>query len=192
MLEARTKGRLTLLVVAALFLGPLAGAYLLYFGGSGWRPAETTEHGELLTALPVLSEAALVENGAASPSFRGKWSLVYVNDGECGEACQAALYQTRQVHRALGKDRDRVQRVFCLTADAADRQHLQREHPDLILLEADLVAGREFMAAIAGYPFEDIFLVDPLGNIMMRFPQDTGMKGIHADVKKLLKISRIG
>ena len=192
MLDPRTKGRTTLLLVAAVFLGPIALAYLLYFGGDSWRPAATTEHGELLTALPVLSDATLVGSGAGAASFRGKWSLVYVNDGKCGEACRAALYETRQVRQALGRDRDRVQRVFCLTGTAADRQFLQRDHPDLILLEADLAAAREFVAAISGHPVEDIFLVDPLGNIMMRFPRDTGMKGIHADIQKLLKISRIG
>jgi len=191
--DSRTPGRLKLIALAAIFLGPLLIAYLLYGSGSRWRPAAGTEHGELLEPPGLLTDMLLTSGGRDdSPNFLGKWSLIVVDEGRCDEICEEVLYASRQVRRALGRDRDRVQRLFYLDAGNPDLEFLANEHPGLIVLGPGSPAGRELLAAIGNHEAGDIFLADPRGNLIMRFPRGTGMKGIHKDLKLLLRISRIG
>jgi hypothetical protein len=115
-----------------------------------------------------------------------------VDELECGVLCKEVLRETRQIRRALGRDRDRVQRLFYLDGSEPDMKFFTDEHPELIVLQPESPAGQELLAAIGGRESGDIFLADPLGNLIMRFPSGTGMRGIHKDLKLLLKISRIG
>jgi len=192
MVDSRTPGRLRLIMLGAIFLGPLFIAYFLY-GSGGWRPAAGTEHGELLEHPGLLPATPLTSGGGDAPAnFHGKWSLIVVDEDQCGETCKEVLRETRQVRRALGRDRDRVQRLFYLNDGDPDREFFTNEHPGLIVLEPQSLAGQELLAAIGDREVGDVFLADPLGNLIMRFPNGTGMKGIHKDLKLLLKISRIG
>ncbi|NND35738.1 MAG: cytochrome C oxidase subunit I, partial [Gammaproteobacteria bacterium] len=125
------------------------------------------------------------------PKFRRKWSLIVLMDEGCAETCQAVLYETRQVRKALSRERDRTQRVMLIAGDF-DRATVELQHPDLIILTAESPAAQAVDAAFAELDRAYIYLADPLGNLMMRFPRDTTMKEIHTDLKKLLKLSRIG
>lgn len=193
MTDSVRKGRRTLLLLAAVFLGPMAVAMVLYFTGFQLRPAGTTQHGEFYQPARPTPELALTLPGEAGGSvpLRGKWTLIYVGDGACDGGCRQALVEMRQVRRALGRDMDRVQRLFVVTAGSADAQFLAREHPGLALLDdGPAVAG--LTGVIGATAPGDIVLADPLGNLVMRYPAGTGMKGIHDDLKHLLKISTIG
>jgi hypothetical protein len=191
--ENRTPGRLRLIMLGVIFLGPLLIAYLLYGSGSGWRPAAGTQHGQMLEPPALLPDMPLTSGGSDTASnFRGKWSLIVVDELECGVLCKEVLRETRQIRRALGRDRDRVQRLFYLDGSEPDMKFFTDEHPELIVLQPESPAGQELLAAIGGRESGDIFLADPLGNLIMRFPSGTGMRGIHKDLKLLLKISRIG
>jgi len=86
----------------------------------------------------------------------------------------------------------RVQRVFCFTGSAPDRAMLGREHPGLILFDLGRPGGRQLLQVIGARTAGDIFLVDPRGNLMMRYGADISMKGMHEDLKRLLKLSQIG
>jgi hypothetical protein len=193
MTDTVRQGRRTLLLLALVFLGPMAFAMVLYFTGFQVRPSGTTEHGELFQPARPTPEVAMTLPGEADRSvpLRGKWTLIYVGDGGCDAACRQALVEMRQVRRALGRDMDRVQRLFVVTAGSADAAFLAREHPGVGVL-----AGGPDVAALAGVigvvAPGDIVLADPLGNLVMRYPAGTGMKGIHGDLKHLLKISTIG
>jgi hypothetical protein len=178
-------------MLAAVFLGPLVLAFVVYYGFD-WRPAGSTEHGELLRPPALLPDDALgPERAGGAPRFRGRWSLIVVVDGGCGDTCQATLYETRQVRTALNRDRDRMQRVLFISAKF-DRAIVEQQHPDLVIVTADMPVAAAFADTLGTADRAYIYLVDPLGNLMMRFPRDTGMKGIHTDLKKLLRLSRIG
>jgi cytochrome oxidase Cu insertion factor (SCO1/SenC/PrrC family) len=191
MTEQQNTGRRQFLMLGLFFLGPLVLAFIIYYGFD-WRPAGSTEHGELLSPPVVLTDADLGdERGGEVPKFRRKWSLIVLMDDGCDETCQAVLYETRQVRKALSRERDRTQRVMLISGEF-DRATVELQHPDLIILTSDDPVTREIEASLAGLEREFIYLVDPLGNLMMRFPRDTTMKEIHTDLKKLLKLSRIG
>ena len=188
-----TQGRIKLLLLALVFLGPLALSFILYYGVSDWRPEGSTENGELLTPT-VLSDEVLLVDGADDQisKFRVKWSLVYVIDGQCDESCLNTLYETRQIRRSMGRDMERLQRVYIVTDGQPDYDFLALEHPDLIVASAESAASRDFIVTVGDIQQGDVFLVDPLGNLMMKFPAELSMKEIKKDLVHLLKVSRIG
>ena len=193
MAESPTKGRLQLIMVGGVFLGPFLLAYFLYHAGGDWLPATGTEHGQLLQPPRLLPDALLNPAGDDdSPRFQGKWSLIVVGEGRCSETCREVLYETRQIRRALGREAGRVQRVFCIENGEPDFAFLDAEHPGLVILAPESSASRSLLPMLGMRDPGDIFLADPFGNLIMRFPRGTGMKGIHKDLKHLLKASRTG
>jgi cytochrome oxidase Cu insertion factor (SCO1/SenC/PrrC family) len=195
--QLRARNLRTLAALAALFLMPLVLAFLLYYG-TGWRPAAHVNHGTLITPPRPLPESSLVrllpENAtAAPPLFPGKWSLVYVGNGACDGDCHAALYVMRQTRLSLNNDMGRVARVFLVTADCCDRAFLEAEHPGLDVRDAADARGRLLLAAFpAGERAHTLFLVDPLGNLMMSYDARQNPHGLLEDLKKLLRLSQIG
>jgi hypothetical protein len=193
------RSRAQVWIVVALFFAPLALAFLLYYGGSGWRPPGSTNHGELISPPRPLPSVALPTPGGAPlapETWHGKWTLLYVGDGRCDGRCRAALVLMRQTRLALNKDMTRVQRIFLATGNCCDRAYLDAGHPGLTLALADSDAGATLLAVFpdAG-PATDgsIYVVDPLGNLMMRHqPEPPPAEGLLEDLRKLLKLSHIG
>lgn len=200
MSEANTQphARRKLLLLAALFLLPLALSFYLYYA-SGWRPVGQVNHGELITparALPAVSLATASGAATGAEFLRGQWTLLYIGPGACDKTCSAALYTTRQVRLALGDKMDRVQRVFLYSGTCCEQAFFGAEHAGLITASVDTPAGEELLrtfpgehsAATAGR----IYLVDPLGNLMMGYAPAAPAKGMIEDLKRLLKLSHIG
>ena len=177
--------RRTLYLLLAMFFMPLAAAFILYYG-VGWRPAGGSNHGELLQPLRQLPDTVATDEG--------KWALLYVGDGACGEECREALHVARQVHVLLNKDADRLQRLFVATGNCCDRAFLESEHQGIQVIEAGDAARREALLATLppGGHAHDLFIVDPLRNVVLRFDTRQDPKGLLADLKKLLKLSHIG
>jgi len=193
MTDRRRNGRLQLVLLAAIFFGPVILAWLLYNPTGSSLPVDTTAHGELIAAVKLVPDASLsVAREDQDSPYPGLWTLVHVGNGTCDEPCQKSLYETRQIRRSLGKEDRRVQRIFFLIGDTPFDTAIAEQHPALKIFASDQALTGEFIAAIEPYDTRDIFLIDPLGNLIMRFTPDTGMKGIHKDLKKLLKISQIG
>ncbi|MBM4220431.1 MAG: hypothetical protein FJ170_00620 [Gammaproteobacteria bacterium] len=181
------------LLLALLFIGPFATAiYLYYFGGDGWRPQGSVAHGILIENPRSLDIGSLALPDGSSTRFTGKWSLLHVGSGDCAASCQQALYEVRQVRQALGKEMSRVQRYFIATSGTPDAQFIKQVHPDLIVIDAAVAGGGRVLAILGEHSEADVFVVDPLGNIMMRFPAGTTMKDMHKDLSLLLKASTIG
>ena len=199
--NAVRRGRRQLLLLAALFFVPLAVAFWMYYGPTGWRPSGDASKGDLIDpARPLAALALTTPDGTqTSPDFlRGKWSMVYVGDGLCDDRCRKALYLTRQSRIALNKDMDRVQRVFLVTGRCCDRGFLAQEHPDLVVARVDDDASAALLEPFptyGGVPLADggrIFIVDPLGNLLMSYAPTAPDKALLTDMKKLLRLSHIG
>jgi cytochrome oxidase Cu insertion factor (SCO1/SenC/PrrC family) len=199
--NAVRRGRRQLLLLAAIFFVPLAIAFWMYYGPTGWRPSGDASKGDLIDPARPLAALALTtaDGGQTSPDFlRGKWSLVYVGDGLCDDRCRKALYLTRQSRLALNKDMDRVQRVFLVTGRCCDRGFLGQEHPDLVVARVDNDAAAALLEPFptyGGVPLADagrIFIVDPLGNLLMSYAPTAPDKALLTDMKKLLRLSHIG
>jgi hypothetical protein len=198
---AAASNRRPLLVLLVLFIAPLALAFWLYYGSS-WRPLRRTNHGELIqpvVTLPPLAPPAAAPGDAAPASlFQGKWSLVVLAAGAgagslgCDADCRNALIYARQTWLSLGKLAPRVQRVLLAGAGCCDREYLQREHTGLITVPAADPAAARVLGAVPLPHDHAIFVVDPLGNLMMRYDVRQDPKGLREDLKKLLELSHIG
>jgi hypothetical protein len=195
----------TPLLLALLFFTPLLLAFAIYYG-SAWRPTGRTNHGVLIEparslppiALPQIAPPQIASSSggdslAAADVLTRKWSLVYVGSGNCDAGCRDTLYFMRQTHLGLANLIPRVQRVFLVTGACCDRDYLAREQPNLITLNAEGAAGS---ALLAQFPAErrdsTIFVVDPRGNLMLRYDAHQDPKGLRNDLKKLLALSHIG
>jgi hypothetical protein len=190
MTDERRAGRLQLVLIGLVFIGPLIASFVVYFGGI-WKPENSSIHGELLQTPISLPDDPFSADIQTS-RLRDKWSLIHVIDGACETTCRDALYETRQVREALNRDRDRVQRVLCGMDPTFDTASLEQEHPGLFVVGSEFPACGTFRELAGGAPGGDVLLADPLGNLIMRFAPDTGMRGMHRDLKKLLRVSRIG
>jgi hypothetical protein len=195
----RARNRRTLALLAALFLLPLLIAFLIYYR-SDWRPAAGVNHGRLLLPprpLPAIAlpRVSLERAGASAPltAFRGSWSLVYVGDGACDAACREALYVMRQTRLSLNNDMTRVERVFLVTAGCCAREWLARAHAGLVVLDAGGPAAQPLLGEFpAAERARTLFVVDPLGNLMLSYDVRSDPHGLLADLKKLLRLSHIG
>ena len=182
--------------LALLFFAPLGLSFYLYYGQI-WRPAGRVNTGTLIEpARPLPGLVLPLElGGATDPQFlKGKWTILYAQQGSCDAACRRHLYDTRQVRTAMDRDMDRVQRVFIGDADCCDMQALHEAHPDLIAIRAS-PADDPLLALLprgAGSQPERVYLIDPLGNLMMFYAADANPKGMLEDLKRLLGLSHIG
>jgi hypothetical protein len=154
-----------LICAAPLVLG--TAAYLL-----GWSPGALSNYGELLDPKPV----------SGFESLRGKWVLVTFDAAACDAYCEKKLYFMRQVRRAQGKDMDRVERLWVLTDGAKPRAELL---PGIEGTRFASLAAESFPGRAADH----IYLVDPMGNLMLRFPRDPDPSKMIKDLQRLLKYS---
>jgi len=214
--------RRVLVGIALMFFAPLAVCFYLYYGPVGWRPGGRVNAGDLIEPprpLPMLA-LPLLEGGASQPDLlRRKWTLLYAPTGRCAELCQESLYHTRQVRIALDRDMNRVQRVMIATDGCCDLAFLHAQHPDLIAVRSGPEAER-LLAQFPGRPSPDalspgagvagtagvsgaagtsstpdaprVYLIDPLGNLMMSYAAESKPKGMLEDMKRLLRLSSIG
>jgi len=193
--QDRRQGRL-LIGLALLFFAPLGLSFYLYYGQI-WRPAGLVNTGALIEParpLPALA-LPLEPGGATDPQFlQGKWTILYAQPGRCDADCRRLLYDTRQVRTALSRNMDRVQRVFIVDDDCCDMRALREAHPDLIVIRAS-PADEPLLALLpraAGGKSARVYLIDPLGNLMMFYAADANPKGMLEDLKRLLGLSHIG
>ena len=196
-LPAIWRQRLFLLFVIACFVVPLATAWLLI---GHWRPESSAQHGELLNParpLPDLRFDSVDGHPLDGAGLRGRWVMAYVGSAaECDARCRTGLYDMRQVRLALGKDMERVKTVLLLDGmpETGLRQWLATEHAAMTVGAADDSTRNALIQAFGqpGRAGEWIYLLDPLGNLLMRYPVDTEPRGLLKDLQRLLKWSKIG
>jgi len=188
--QAPRPKRALLLLLLLLFFSPLLVAFLVYYG-SNWRPVGRTNHGTLIEPARTLPRIALPHGDA--DLLISKWSLVYIGDGACDSQCRNTLYFIRQTQLSLGNLIPRVQRVWLATDHCCDQTADLQMQPPLIAVDAHSSAAAPLLAM---FPQDQrattIFIVDPRGNLMMRYDSNADPKGLREDLKKLLSLSHIG
>ena len=192
--DSRSRGRRQLLIVAAVFLLPVLGAFALYYGQL-WRPAGSSSKGELITPARPLEIAGLrhADGTPADASvFQDKWTLLYIGDGACDADCRNSLVFARQSRLALNNEMTRVQRVFLATGNCCANDYFKAEHAGLIALDASSPDAQKLLAQFPADRAHSLYIVDPLGNLMMRHDASHTTKDLLDDLKKLLKLSHIG
>lgn len=182
-----------LLALILAFFGPLFLAMLMYFNPRWFMLPGGGHHGELIDpARPLAAFAATSREGRALPSdlLHGRWTLLYWGAAGCDLACEADLFKMRQVRLSLGRDRTRVQTVYLSGEPDGLPERLLNRYTQLTV--ARLESGGAFAEQLAAYPKNSVYVVDPLGNLMMRYPGDAFSRDMLKDLKKLLKLSNIG
>jgi hypothetical protein len=194
-MNAQTLGRLKLLLLALVFAAPVVIGWLLY--ANDWHPGGKS-HGELVKPpraldFPVLQ--TVQKKSFDASDWRSKWHMVYISRGECGQSCLSELHKMRQLHVALAKEIDRVQRVWLVvdTLPSGQIGLLQDQYPDLIILQnASALAAQFDLTGNPAASSSGIYLVDPVGRLMMSYPHDAEPSGIHKDLMRLLTYSWTG
>jgi hypothetical protein len=164
-----------LLLVALVCAAPFVLGTVAYL--AGWSPGGASNYGELIPPRP-LAESAFAE-------LRGKWVMVAFDAAACDARCEQKLYYMRNVRRAQGKFMDRIERLWVLTDGGQPRAEL------LAAIEGTRLA-RLAPVGFPGNAADHIYLVDPIGNLMMRFPRDPDPSKMIKDLQRLLKYSGAG
>lgn len=180
------RARRMIVLIAAIAVAPVVLAWFAYHY---WPRTARTNYGELLSAqtLPQITGTTLAGAPFDSSALRGKWVVLYAAPGACDAVCQQALYASRQARTIQNAERDRVQRVWLLTDGATPPQALLALHPDL-------ATARVAPAALVPLPrgLAVMYLVDPLGNLVLAWPANPDIKAMSKDLSKLLHASQIG
>lgn len=210
---AQRRARRVLLLIAGIPLSMMLAATALWWAvQNGYvdilGSVGTANHGELINPPRSLTDVVFQHEGVADTLWEdlpAKWRLLVVQRGDvCGDTCQQQLYQTRQIHLALGKDFNRVGRVVLghvATASVAAPADLEDGEASLALLDW---LGKEHVGVTPlTLPASQLnvlvpesldqpehwYVVDPAGWIMMRISDDLYYKDVISDLRFLLKHS---
>jgi cytochrome oxidase Cu insertion factor (SCO1/SenC/PrrC family) len=200
--SARIRSRASLLIIFGMFAAPVVLAWLLFFGFPEWVPTTTSNHGTLIKPirpLPTFRLQSLSGDAVDASFLKGKWTFIYLHEGACDNNCVQQLYKVRQVRLTQGKNLDRLQRLMLWEAggvDEARRDELQQHFPGqvtAILPDGDSqLLGVFDVDGRAPLSQERIYLVDPLGNLMMLYEPGSEPRGMIKDLERLLKYSGLG
>lgn len=195
------KSRIGMILVIAVFVASPITAWLVYTGVIGYEhePGQGKNYGELVHPARPLDNFELAnEKGerVTNKLFDGQWTLLEITGATCVDNCRKNIYKMRQVRLALGKDAYRVQRMI-LTSAPDNLTTIMSDNPGTLLfsiIEATSPMLRKFPDYIEGDISSvsgRIYIVDPLGNLMMKYPEDADPSKLLKDVRQLLKATWI-
>ena len=192
--EKRTRaGRWKMLAVLLVCASPVIASYLTYYV---IRPESRRNHGELINLqrnLPSLEVSKLSGEKVSLTSLKGQWLLISVADAACDEACQKHLYFQRQLRESLGKGKDRIEWVWLATGDAPVDDKLMPALSQATVLRVNQQSISEWLQPAAGRQLpEHLYVIDPMGNWMMRFPPGIDLASAakaKKDLDRLLRAS---
>ncbi len=186
-------GRWKMLAVLLICAAPVIASYFTYYV---IRPEGRRNFGELIDPqrpLPVIATQALDGQAGELTALKGQWLLLSVAGGACDAHCEKNLYFQRQLREALGKEKDRVDRVWLINDEAAIPDALRPALASSTVLRVAPAALAQWLEPAAGQRLQDhLYLVDPLGNWMMRFPADLDAADAakaKRDLERLLRAS---
>ena len=187
------KGRLRMLLVLLVCAAPVVASYLTYYV---IRPQTQNSYGTLIRPTRSLPDLALSTlDGTAVPARRlkGQWLLVAVAPAACDRGCEARLFMQRQLREMLGRERERIDKVWFVTDGAALAPALRAAvaaAPATTTLRVERAALADWLAPAPGQALEDhLYLIDPMGEWMMRMPPDADPARVKRDLDRLLRAS---
>ena len=193
--QGRTqKGRWSMILVMLVCAAPVIASYFTYYVV---RPDGRRNFGELINpqrVLPDLPATALDGLASNLRALKGQWLLVSVASAACDEACAHRLYLQRQMRESLGKEKDRLDRVVLVIDDAPIKPSLRPAMADAAndayALRVPLAPLAQWLVPANGQQLPDhLYLVDPMGNWMMRFPPNLDAAKAKRDMERLMRAS---
>jgi peroxiredoxin len=192
--QQKSRGRWKLFAILLVCASPVIASYLMYYVV---KPDGRTNYGEILDPrqhpVPALTSTDLDGKPKPLADFKGKWIMLNIDDGACDAVCNRQLYEMRQLRTAQGKERERVERVWLITDGAPVPEQVKQDYHGTHMLRVDPAAVKAWLPVEQGATVMDhVYIIDPLGNLMMRWPKDADPNRMKKDLGKLLKASRIG
>lgn len=188
----------TVWFVVIAFVAPVVLAYVMFFFV---EVKSFVNHGEILNPIVHISSFKLTDEAneiIPRAELTYKWRLISFVGRDCDQVCESRLYDTRQIHTSLGKDQHRLIRMFVHLEPAGESlvKLIDTTHENVIHVNGDVNTIKETLGINirddASITNNEIYIMDPMGNVMMRFTQDQPNKELLFDLKKLLKASQIG
>jgi peroxiredoxin len=195
--RARKRGRWMLWLVLLVCASPMIASYFTYYV---IKPEKRNNYGTLIDQrahpVPAMATTTLDGRPQALEQFKGKWVMLMVGPGACPDFCQKQLFALRQLRLMQGKEADRIERVWLITDQEPLDTLIIREYDGTHMLRADAATVTQWLPVDKGTtPADHIYLIDPLGHLMMRFPKDPQLqevRKVYKDIYKLLKASAVG
>lgn len=193
--------RLTVILLVLMFVVPVGAAIVLHSMDGSWKPGHSVNFGELVTPVRPLTELKLKTidgKDFSEKDLQGVWTLFYVDSSDCDKQCKENLYEVRQSRLGMGGEKERIQRVMLLTDNSklTEMQPLLDEHFGMVVVTAmDLPAvlkNFDFENETAAIKAQRVYIIDPRGNLMMRYKAEQGPRDLVKDLGRLLKYSKIG
>lgn len=185
--------RIKLLAVLLVCASPVIASYLAYYV---FPPMARTNFGELIEPQRPVPELKLQSLQGEPTQWRpllGQWVLLQVDGGRCDTPCADKLYALRQHRTMTGKERERIDRVWLVSDNAPVSAAVLEGHEGLVTWRAEASQLAGWLPVEPGRSMTDyLYVIDPQGNLMMRFDAKGEPKRIHKDIARLLKASRIG
>ena len=187
-------GRRKMFLVLAICAAPLFASYFTYYVV---KPQSRTNYGDLIDPrghpIPALGATTLDGKPASLDAYKGKWIMLQVDSGDCEQACRQKLLDMRQLRLMQGKEMDRIERIWLVTDDKPIETIVLRQFDGTRVLRVSRETVNAWLPAIQGTaPADHIYMIDPLGNLMMRFPKNADHDKMKKDIVRLLKASSIG
>ncbi len=178
--------------LVAVCLAPVVASYLAYYV---LPPSQRTNYGDLIEPQRPVAQvtvATLDGQPTSLAALKGAWIMLQLAPATCDADCQQRLWWMRQVRATTGKDRDRVQRVWLVTDAGMPDATLLRDYEGTVLWRVTAADRQALFAAQADSAAAHVWLIDPLGNLMLRWPQQANPSRMKKDLERLLRASRIG
>jgi len=187
--ESPRRGQRTLFLIFLVCVIPLATSSAVYYL---WPPESRMNYGTLIDPRPLPEMPLLRADGSpfTLAQLKGRWVLLHIDAGACAEPCRRKLHHMRQVRMTQGREIGRIERVWLVRDDGVPDAGLLREY-------AGTHVARAGAGLLSAFPVErdaadHIYLIDPLGNLMLRFPSDADPSRMKKDLERLLKVSKVG
>ena len=191
---SRKAGQRMMLLVLLVCAAPIIASYFTYYV---LKPDRRNNYGFLVDQrahpVPAMTTTTLDGRPQTLQQLQGKWVLLMVAPGACPKTCQQSLYNMRQLRLMQGKEMNRIERVWLITDDAPLDTLVIREYDGTHMLRADAATVKQWLPVEAGTTAADhLYMIDPLGHLMMRFPPNPEPRKVYKDIYKLLKASAVG
>ena len=188
-IQRAKSNRRKFLLLLALMSAPILISYALFF--IDYRP-QSKHYGDLIPIVKVSRKGTNVADNTIirMKDLHGKWVLLTVDSGNCDEICKNKLYFMRQVRMVQGKEKHRIERLFLVNDKIQPDSELVKQYEGTYFVNAaeseilDLIETKDVQT-------KHIYLIDPIGNLMMRFPENIDGTKMGHDIKRLLHVSQL-
>ncbi|MDA9097267.1 hypothetical protein N9J50_02910 [Methylophilaceae bacterium] len=192
MISQQNKGRLVLVTIALMFFLPILLAWFLNFYSDFKRDAQGIHHGELIVPPLPLGDLKVTAIGASEVlSLEKKWTLIFLVSNQCDLTCEDKLYQLRQIRLAVGKDRDKVERVLVVDKelDWSDYENSYQNQKVIVKGSPSYESIIKNLKSVKNFDSNAIYLMDAYGSLIMKYAYKTAPKGIIKDIERLIRVA---